>query len=253
MSTTTTIQAIPLPEDGDAVDVVGDLSAIVSRIESRLFMRFASSGDRDSAITSPIQGMVCYLADEDRFSFYEAGGWRKGTLVRAGVAGARPSAASTPEGTIYCSTDQNDLEIQIGGSWVLLNGRAANGSSGSDQSAKTMNGTQKTIESVTIDADADSDRSVMVTAYTTLQATDDSTFQLTLEVGGTVRCAERLQANASGGFANGHVSVSLSLPKGSSGGDRLIELKCVRLTGSGTATPMSNSDATRVSYIAAPK
>lgn len=253
MATTSPLQAVPIPQNSDDVDVVGDLSGAVNYMEARLIMRFSSTGARDAAITSPASGMVCYITGDNRFYYYEGSAWRAGTFVRAGVLASRPSAGSTPEGTIYCATDGNDLFVQIGGSWSLLNGTAAHGDDHSDQSGQTWNGTEKTLITVTIDPDADSNRSVLITGHASIITTDDSTFTLKIDVNGVTKAIGRLCSNrATGGVDSCHLSAAINLAKGSTSGERTITLKAVRLGGSGTAATIANTGC-GLSYLAAPR
>lgn len=45
-------------------------------IQDQQIMVFASSAARDTAITSPSEGMFAYLKDTDRLTYYDSTQWR---------------------------------------------------------------------------------------------------------------------------------------------------------------------------------
>lgn len=76
MPTTSPLQGFPLPEPDDADNVPYDLAALAGAIEGRTNMRFASESERDSIITTPIDGMRAYIEANESFCRYQGGAWR---------------------------------------------------------------------------------------------------------------------------------------------------------------------------------
>jgi hypothetical protein len=76
MSTTTPIQSLPVPESTDTPNIPGNLMTLAQAIENKLVMRFASVTARNSAIPTPIDGMVAYVEDIGEMQVYEDAAWR---------------------------------------------------------------------------------------------------------------------------------------------------------------------------------
>jgi hypothetical protein len=75
MTTTTALQAIPLPTTPDAPTIPADLLAEANYVEKRLVMRFTDATDRDSKILVPENGMVAYLTTPKIFTFHNGTTW----------------------------------------------------------------------------------------------------------------------------------------------------------------------------------
>lgn len=76
MSTTTTVQGLPVPEAADDVDVPGDMMSLAQAVETKLVMVFDNSGARDAAIPAPTDGMLCCLADSNSYQVFSDAEWR---------------------------------------------------------------------------------------------------------------------------------------------------------------------------------
>lgn len=78
MPTTSPLLGVPLPEATDADNVPGDLGAAVNTLETYAVFRFSDTATRDGVLTSPVAGMVSYLADLARLETFNGTGWYAG-------------------------------------------------------------------------------------------------------------------------------------------------------------------------------
>jgi hypothetical protein len=104
MSGTTPLQALPYPTGTDTPAGHTEIQALAVAVDPKLVMVFSSASARASAVTSPTEGMLCWLNDLNRYEYYTGNTW-----ARVGAAGDRigcrirrvanqpiNSAASTP-------------------------------------------------------------------------------------------------------------------------------------------------------------
>lgn len=75
MTQTSTINALPYPEDTDAPDGPLQIQALVNRLDSRLLPRFANASSRDGSISSPANGMLVWLDTPGCFSERSGNVW----------------------------------------------------------------------------------------------------------------------------------------------------------------------------------
>lgn len=66
-----------VPASADPPDVAGDFSLLITAVEKKLNMRFASRTARDSVVTSPVDGMVTHIDDVGEIDRRIAGAWVK--------------------------------------------------------------------------------------------------------------------------------------------------------------------------------
>lgn len=76
MSTTTPYQGWVIPSLGDLTPVRDNIFSWIDDADQCMFPRFADNSTRDTRITSPEAGMVCYSAEFDEFYKYsQQGEW----------------------------------------------------------------------------------------------------------------------------------------------------------------------------------
>ena len=92
---------------GFKVWTTGDLisaSDFNNYIQEQVIMTFANSTARDSAVSSPEEGMFCFLADSNTLQFYNGSSWASfigegditgGTITTAGTSGLSGGATAT--------------------------------------------------------------------------------------------------------------------------------------------------------------
>ena len=75
MATTTSNQALRIPQTTDDPNIVEDMTNLALDIEKRLVMVFNSTADRSSRLPSPTEGMLSYLKDTDTYSYFNGTSW----------------------------------------------------------------------------------------------------------------------------------------------------------------------------------
>lgn len=104
----TTNFTLPYPQASDTVDVPRDISALASSVDTALLQTvrvFASTTARDTAITSPTAGMICYInsdnSSEGLYTYAGAtGGWTKGPGWNAPWGVVATVQTTTSQGSI---------------------------------------------------------------------------------------------------------------------------------------------------------
>lgn len=113
----TTNFTLPYPQASDTVDVPRDISALASSVDTALLQTvrvFASTTARDTAITAPTAGMICYVNSNDSseglYTYAGAtGGWIKGPGWNTpwGVVGYVQATSS--QGSITTAVDVTSI------------------------------------------------------------------------------------------------------------------------------------------------
>lgn len=76
MSTTTPLQGLPIPESTDAANAPAQFNSLAQAVEKLVVQKYSTSTARDTAITSPVEGMTCFLTTPDLYSTYTSAGWQ---------------------------------------------------------------------------------------------------------------------------------------------------------------------------------
>lgn len=92
--------AAVVPATGDPPDVRGDFLILITALEKKLNMTFASRTARDAAIPSPIDGMKTYINDVDEIDERINGAWVKVYPTQYSGTGA-PSNSVGSVGNYY--------------------------------------------------------------------------------------------------------------------------------------------------------
>lgn len=75
-------QNIQLPSMTDAPSIPDAIKAVADGLIPRSVMRFASASARGATITSPVEGMMAWLQDQDVLTVYDGSAW---VVVAAGT------------------------------------------------------------------------------------------------------------------------------------------------------------------------
>lgn len=77
MVTSSPIAGIPIPELSDGIDINVALGDISNSLDTMALPRFTTTANRDSAITTPIYGQMCYVSGTDELYVYKKqyGSW----------------------------------------------------------------------------------------------------------------------------------------------------------------------------------
>lgn len=76
------IAALPYPATTDAPNGPAQFQALAQATETLLVNRFTSTTDRDTRITSPLPGMLAWIADARLWTFYDGSQWYGSPRVR---------------------------------------------------------------------------------------------------------------------------------------------------------------------------
>jgi hypothetical protein len=132
MPTTTPIQALPVPVSADTPNIPADLMSLAQAIEGRVQMRFTNSSDRDTKVTSPVEGMTCVLTTTREYQQYTNSGWTTyftggnpsgpsfGRVVNY-PSGSRPAASTLSDGMLGVDRTTGRLERVDAGGWSAVN------------------------------------------------------------------------------------------------------------------------------------
>ena len=107
-------------------------STAMNQVGDSLVNVFASASARNSAISSPSEGMICYLSDSDTLQTYSGSAWvdvgggamtQLGTVSLSGVSSASVDSIASGYRYLHCewsatigSSDQLYLVFRVGGS-----------------------------------------------------------------------------------------------------------------------------------------
>lgn len=106
MPTTTTMQALPLPIPADDPNIPDDMSSLALAIEKKLVGVYASTTDRGTKVTSPVEGQVAYLQDTNTFTFWTGSAWAAVVPAQVSItAGSSvPSGGTGNDGDVFLKT-----------------------------------------------------------------------------------------------------------------------------------------------------
>lgn len=89
-------------------------------LQDQTVMRFDSASQRNSELTSPSDGMVCYLEDSDSLYYREAGVWRPLSGIWPDVTGNAFPSASLRDGDLVWHAGYGALLVRVAGGWRQL-------------------------------------------------------------------------------------------------------------------------------------
>jgi hypothetical protein len=119
---TTPIGSAPYPAPTGADAVPADLMALANWASTRVVMHFADAAARDAALTSPTQGMLCWLDTPGSLTVRTASAWK---TVYAPLAFS--DIALNNGFSLYGTTPQASVD---GGNFVVLKGGVTKTASG---------------------------------------------------------------------------------------------------------------------------
>ncbi|MFI6334726.1 hypothetical protein [Streptomyces sp. NPDC050535] len=75
MTLYTPLGNLPYPQPADAANLPLHLQSLAEAIDGRTVLRYATAADRDSAVTTPVAGMVAWLTTPGTLSYYTGAAW----------------------------------------------------------------------------------------------------------------------------------------------------------------------------------
>lgn len=103
---TTTLQGFTIPDLSGAPNGPSNFATFGNFIEKYTVMRFATVIARDAAITSPEEGMVCYVTGTDRYYGYSGSAW---VVIGWSSSAGRPGVVLTDAAQSISNTTVTDI------------------------------------------------------------------------------------------------------------------------------------------------
>ncbi|MET9733788.1 hypothetical protein ABZZ79_24990 [Streptomyces sp. NPDC006458] len=75
MTLYTPLSGLPYPQPTDTANLPLHLQSLAEGIDSRTILRYATATDRDSAVTTPVAGMVAWLSTPGTLTYYTGSAW----------------------------------------------------------------------------------------------------------------------------------------------------------------------------------
>ncbi|MEU6141398.1 hypothetical protein ABZ848_13640 [Streptomyces sp. NPDC047081] len=75
MTLYTALSKLPYPQSTDTADLPLHLQSLAEGIDDRTILRYATAADRDTAVTTPVAGMVTWLTTPGTLSYYTGSAW----------------------------------------------------------------------------------------------------------------------------------------------------------------------------------
>lgn len=76
MTQTTPLQAIVIPASADNPDIPSNIMTFMTAMEQRGVMRFTDAANRNSIITSPVNGMFAWLTTTKILTYHDGVSWK---------------------------------------------------------------------------------------------------------------------------------------------------------------------------------
>ncbi|GAA5057248.1 hypothetical protein [Streptomyces similanensis] len=75
MTAYTPLGGIPYPEPADPANLPAHLQTLAETVDARTILRYATAAARDTAITTPVAGMVAWLVSPGQLTHYNGSVW----------------------------------------------------------------------------------------------------------------------------------------------------------------------------------
>ncbi|MFG2138015.1 hypothetical protein [Streptomyces sp. NPDC048650] len=75
MSKLTPLGNLPYPEQADTADIPTHLQSLAEAVDGRTVLRFTDGSGRDAKVTAPVAGMVAWLSNPGRLTYYTGTVW----------------------------------------------------------------------------------------------------------------------------------------------------------------------------------
>ncbi|MFH8465326.1 hypothetical protein [Streptomyces sp. NPDC017991] len=93
MALLTPLGSLPYPQPADAANIPVHIQSLAEAVDGRTVLRFADSAARDSKVTAPVAGMLCWLGTPKQYWYYTGSAWAQ--LAPSPVHKANATAGTT--------------------------------------------------------------------------------------------------------------------------------------------------------------
>lgn len=105
MATTTALQGLPIPDEGDSPDPPRDFLLLANAVEKKLAAVYNDAADRDAKVTAPLEGQMAILKDVNKIHVYFDAAWTQVYPATGQVAitngTVAPNNADGANGDVY--------------------------------------------------------------------------------------------------------------------------------------------------------
>ena len=93
MALLTPLGSLPYPQPADAANIPVHIQSLAEAVDGRTVLRFADSAARDTKVTAPVAGMLCWLSTPKQYWYYTGSVWTQ--LAPAPVHKANATGGTT--------------------------------------------------------------------------------------------------------------------------------------------------------------
>ncbi|MEU6029355.1 hypothetical protein ABZ825_20470 [Streptomyces tauricus] len=93
MALLTPLGSLPYPQPADAANIPVHIQSLAEAVDGRTVLRFADSAARDTKVTAPVAGMLCWLSTPKQYWYYTGSVWAQ--LAPAPVHKANATSGTT--------------------------------------------------------------------------------------------------------------------------------------------------------------
>jgi hypothetical protein len=101
MALLTPLGSLPYPQPADAANIPVHMQSLAEAVDGRTVLRFADAATRDTKVTAPVAGMLCWLSTPKQYWFYTGSVW---TQLAPGPVHKANTTAGTTTSTAYVET-----------------------------------------------------------------------------------------------------------------------------------------------------
>ncbi|MEU9899575.1 hypothetical protein ACIBCS_11070 [Streptomyces phaeochromogenes] len=93
MALLTPLGSLPYPQPADAANIPVHIQSLAEAVDGRTVLRFADGAARDTKVTAPVAGMLCWLSTPKQYWYYTGSVWAQ--LAPAPVHKANSTVGTT--------------------------------------------------------------------------------------------------------------------------------------------------------------
>ncbi|MFD3378374.1 MULTISPECIES: hypothetical protein [unclassified Streptomyces] len=93
MALLTPLGSLPYPQPADAANIPVHIQSLAEAVDGRTVLRFADGAARDTKVTAPVAGMLCWLSTPKQYWYYTGSVWAQ--LAPAPVHKANATVGTT--------------------------------------------------------------------------------------------------------------------------------------------------------------
>ncbi|GAX52986.1 hypothetical protein [Streptomyces olivochromogenes] len=123
MALLTPLGSLPYPQPADAANIPVHMQSLAEAVDGRTVLRFADAATRDTKVTAPVAGMLCWLSTPKQYWFYTGSVWTQlapGPVHKANSTAGTTTAASYVESLTGSTGDPTAVTFTAPASGAVL-------------------------------------------------------------------------------------------------------------------------------------